>query len=255
MGTFFVGWGRKAGVVTLLLAFVFVVCMACFAVNLVMESRAAAKESAQRALLVESHDLLSGYYVDHGIFPKTLQELPFTYPDGGNSTLLREVRYERQDNECQISVRLACTGKVSTDRIGGAQRPTNNAPFCEIFPSAIEYSRRQRGFQFAPRRFGFVCGTESVHLPKSDGNRPIPGIPPNGEDLAISVTSLISCPDTVSFTDALLPHCETVMEFITCSAPSIIFFNSSSLTSGLGGIFCICVFCWLIWVFPVARSA
>lgn len=51
------------------------------------------EESAQRALLDEAAALLDVYHREHGHYPESLQQLAFTYPEGGDRSTLESLEY------------------------------------------------------------------------------------------------------------------------------------------------------------------
>ena len=82
-------------VLLLSVAAVPIVLAAAFAVRLTMrEVDAVARESSQRALLVEIQGLLADYRKAHDVYPDTLATLPLTYPDGSAPELLQDIQYE-----------------------------------------------------------------------------------------------------------------------------------------------------------------
>lgn len=68
------------------------------------EAREAAKKSAVLALVTEIECEATIYYDEHGIYPSTLAELRITvFPDGGDATLLEEIRYGSDGETIQLS--------------------------------------------------------------------------------------------------------------------------------------------------------
>jgi hypothetical protein len=53
----------------------------------------AAQESAQMALLDEAARKLDEYHKEHGEYPASLASFSFSYPDGGNPSMLANLRY------------------------------------------------------------------------------------------------------------------------------------------------------------------
>lgn len=81
-------------------------------------ARRAAKESAQRALLVEATQLLTEYHQEHGEYPDSLEGLAFTYPDGGDVSLLSQLEYVSDGKGYSLTTVGASTGeklKVTSD--------------------------------------------------------------------------------------------------------------------------------------------
>jgi type II secretory pathway pseudopilin PulG len=81
-------------------------------------ARRAAEESAQRALLIEATQLLANYIQKHGKYPESLKELAFTYPDGGDDSLLSKFKYESDGKRYSLTTVGTSTGKelkISSD--------------------------------------------------------------------------------------------------------------------------------------------
>ena len=69
-----------------------------------------AEESAQRALLAEAAQLLDAYHGRHGQYPPSLDEISFSFRDGGNAATLSTLRYNTDGNHYVILVRGAYSG-------------------------------------------------------------------------------------------------------------------------------------------------
>lgn len=76
-----------------------------------MKASLTANESAQRALLVEATQLLREYHREHGDYPDSLEGLAFAYPDGGDSSLLSEFKYESNGKRYSLTTVGTSTGK------------------------------------------------------------------------------------------------------------------------------------------------
>lgn len=64
-----------------------------------------AEASALSALVQEIHDQLAAI-PPGGSYPESLSELPLTYPDGGDISLLEQIDYRRIENGCEMRVRI-----------------------------------------------------------------------------------------------------------------------------------------------------
>lgn len=73
------------------------------------QAKLTAKESAQLALCQEMISLLEQHRREHGRYPGSLQELPFTSPDGGDSKLLEEIEYRTDGEHDRFRVQRAAT--------------------------------------------------------------------------------------------------------------------------------------------------
>ncbi len=69
------------------------------------EADALAQHSAQAALLGEIESLLRAV-PEGGEYPRSLDELPLTYPDGGDASLLELFYYESDGTHCRFVTRL-----------------------------------------------------------------------------------------------------------------------------------------------------
>ncbi len=69
------------------------------------EAEAWAQYSAQAALLVEIERYLEAVPAG-GEYPRSLDELPLTYPDGGDPSLLELFEYESDGTRCTLRTRL-----------------------------------------------------------------------------------------------------------------------------------------------------
>jgi hypothetical protein len=100
-------------VLLLSVAAVPVVLAAAFAVHMNMrEVDAVARESSQRALIVEIQSLLDEHHETHGVYPETLTVLPLTYPDGGTPELLRDLDYVITQDGYSLRTRGYRSGQV-----------------------------------------------------------------------------------------------------------------------------------------------
>lgn len=66
------------------------------------EAKTVAKESSQRALFVEVEIQLKDAYLRTGRFPNSLESLHLTYPDGGDTDLLRDFEYSYTKNSFHL---------------------------------------------------------------------------------------------------------------------------------------------------------
>lgn len=73
------------------------------------QAKLAAKDSAQLALCQEITSLLELHRREHGRYPESLQELPVTYPEGGDSKLLEEIEYRTDGEHYRFRVQRAAT--------------------------------------------------------------------------------------------------------------------------------------------------
>ncbi|MCC6695180.1 MAG: hypothetical protein IT365_06075 [Candidatus Hydrogenedentes bacterium] len=74
--------------------------------NTLREADASARDSAQAALQVEIDRLLSAV-PPGGTYPSSLQELPLTYPDGGDASLLSQFEYTSDGKSCTLRTWVA----------------------------------------------------------------------------------------------------------------------------------------------------
>ena len=77
-----------------------------------------AEYSTQMALLQEAEQLLEEYRTQHGVFPPSLDELDFTFPDGGDASTLDSLKYESNGETYSL---------VATDDAGNARQPRRGA--------------------------------------------------------------------------------------------------------------------------------
>jgi type II secretory pathway pseudopilin PulG len=82
------------------------------AVRVFNQGSRAAKQSAQLAAFDEIKQELNDHYREHGRYPVVLEELHLTYPDGGDSALLKEFRYVTDGKTYSLEVTGAYTQKV-----------------------------------------------------------------------------------------------------------------------------------------------
>jgi type II secretory pathway pseudopilin PulG len=78
----------------LFLAAVILALLMYFVISPLNEARRMAEYSAQMALFKEAEHLLEEYRAAHGEYPKTLDSLKFTFPDGGDRSTLALLKYE-----------------------------------------------------------------------------------------------------------------------------------------------------------------
>jgi hypothetical protein len=89
-----VGRERGSGALFNVIVATGVILMGSYAAMLWRSASRAAEESAQLALLDEAEKLLAAYHRAHGHYPDTLEELAFTYPDGGDRSTLDSLEYD-----------------------------------------------------------------------------------------------------------------------------------------------------------------
>ncbi|MDZ4688223.1 MAG: hypothetical protein SH850_24380 [Planctomycetaceae bacterium] len=82
------------------------------AIRVFNQASRAAKQSAQLAAFKEIVQELNDHYRDHGRYPVALEELHLTYPDGGDSALLKEFRYVTDGETYSLEVTGASTQTV-----------------------------------------------------------------------------------------------------------------------------------------------
>jgi hypothetical protein len=75
------------------------------------EARVAAKMSAQLALVKEAENLLEAYRAEHGHYPKSLDSLTFSFPDGGDSSTLALLKYESDSEKYSIVTKIDISGE------------------------------------------------------------------------------------------------------------------------------------------------
>jgi hypothetical protein len=73
-------------------------------------ARRTADYSAQRALMTEAAMLVEAYHRQHGRYPESLASFAFTYPDGGDSSILATVRYHSNGETYEITATSAWDG-------------------------------------------------------------------------------------------------------------------------------------------------
>lgn len=87
-----------------------VVVAGAWAVRVWRDASQSAEESAQRALLAESTQLLEAFHRQHGQYPDSLSQLDFTFPDGGDAATLATLQYKSDGDHFVIRVQGASTG-------------------------------------------------------------------------------------------------------------------------------------------------
>ncbi len=92
-----------------------VLVSACAIIAAVMATYYSARlsdlESSQRALIVEAQVLIEEHYRIHKSYPKSLEEIRFTYPDGGDATLLTNFRYTTTGQSYSLSIKTASSNE------------------------------------------------------------------------------------------------------------------------------------------------
>ncbi len=103
---------RKTAII-LAIPTAFVILAAVFAAYLsIRRVDAVARESSQRALIVEIQSLLDEHHETHGVYPETLTVLRLTYPDGGTPELLRDFDYVVTQDGYSLRTRGYRSGQV-----------------------------------------------------------------------------------------------------------------------------------------------
>ena len=77
----------------------------------VRDARRAARESGQRALLVEIERQLAAHHDVHGQYPESLDGMQFTYSDGADAETLKRIRYFTDGTYYRLVTRGDSTGK------------------------------------------------------------------------------------------------------------------------------------------------
>ena len=98
------------GVAIVCMAAIYLAVMIASTVN---EARAAADRSAHAALAAEIFKQLAAIPSPQG-YPDTLSDLPVTYPDGGDMSLLQRFDYHRTPTSCTVSTIIGGTETVKT---------------------------------------------------------------------------------------------------------------------------------------------
>ena len=88
------------GLVAILMA-----CVGWWAYAVWDGARRAADDSAQRALIDEAVKFLDAYHDQNGEYPKSLDVFTFTYPDGGDSSILATLQYHSNGKTYTIVAR------------------------------------------------------------------------------------------------------------------------------------------------------
>jgi Tfp pilus assembly protein PilE len=94
------------------------------------QSERYAKESSQRALVVEAIDLLEKYRNKTGTYPKHLTSLSFTYPDGGGPDLLKDIVYKTSNDTYSLKIISYASGEV-IEYVGKAEPTAMPAEFAQ----------------------------------------------------------------------------------------------------------------------------
>ena len=82
------------------------------------DARRMAEYSAQMALLQGAEQLLEKYRTQHGVFPASLDELDFKFPDGGDRSTLDSLQYESNGETYSL---------IATDDEGNERPPQRGA--------------------------------------------------------------------------------------------------------------------------------
>jgi hypothetical protein len=93
------------------LCLVGVLLVGTYAATMFHSAHLLAEESAQRALLDEAAALLDAYHREHGRYPESLQQLAFTYPDGGDRSTLESLEYNSDGEYFIVKTIGASSGK------------------------------------------------------------------------------------------------------------------------------------------------
>jgi|SRR3972149_3033225 len=75
------------------------------------EARRAAEMSAQLALFKEAEELLDAYRAEHGHYPKSLDSLAFSFPDGGDRSTLALLNYESDGKTYSLVTKNVFSGE------------------------------------------------------------------------------------------------------------------------------------------------
>ena len=89
------------------------ICLAVIIVSTVNEASAAADRSAHMALAAEIFKQLAAIPSPQG-YPNALSDLPLTYPDGGDKSLLERFDYHRTETGCTVRTTIGGTETVRT---------------------------------------------------------------------------------------------------------------------------------------------
>ena len=117
-------------------------------------AKVVARESSQRQIFVESTFLLEDYYKANGKYPDDLSELPLTYSDGGDISLLKDFNYITDGS----SYRLKTIGYHSKEELITEKKPqqipsangqtASDWPICDLRKS---YRSRGRSYFNVPQ--------------------------------------------------------------------------------------------------------
>jgi hypothetical protein len=69
------------------------------------------QESAQAALLDEAARKLNEFHKEHGEYPASLESFAFSYPDGGDSSMLANLRYLSDGKTYSLKTKSLRTGR------------------------------------------------------------------------------------------------------------------------------------------------
>jgi hypothetical protein len=87
-----------------------------WAIEIYLTADRAADQSAQLALMTEAATLLDAYHSKHGEYPKSIDEFTFTFPDGGDESILATLRYTSDGATFSITAKGISTGDdLTTD--------------------------------------------------------------------------------------------------------------------------------------------
>lgn len=73
------------------------------------------EESAQRALLVEATQLLEEFHDVHARYPESLDELTFTFPDDGDESTLKALKYNSDGEHYLMVLQGVYSGETLTE--------------------------------------------------------------------------------------------------------------------------------------------
>jgi hypothetical protein len=78
----------------------------------VREARRSADSSAQRALFTEAKQLLQQYRAEHGQYPKALDQIAFTFPDGGDQRTVTLFDYKSNGETYSLVTKDVYSGEA-----------------------------------------------------------------------------------------------------------------------------------------------
>jgi hypothetical protein len=88
------GLFRKSRVWPLIIGGCVILCAGLVVAPIISDARRLAEMSAQLELIKEAEHLLEEYRANHRQYPKSLDALEFTFPDGGDRSTLALLKYE-----------------------------------------------------------------------------------------------------------------------------------------------------------------